>query len=99
MKKLFKTIWPYLKNKYVLTIGAFIVWILFFSQYNLLDRIHMAKSLRQLKDEKQYYKEQIKRDSTRLYELTTNDENLEKFAREQYYMKKKNEDLFVIIEE
>ena len=31
--------------------------------------------------------------------LKTNNENLEKFAREQYLMKKDNEDIFIIVEE
>lgn len=98
MKTFLLKIWPYLKNKYVLTLTIFIVWIVFFSQYNLLDRARMSKNLKELHNEKEYYIEQIKRDSTRLHELTTDNENLEKFAREQYYMKKSNEDIFVIIE-
>ena len=41
----------------------------------------------------------IKKDKNRIHELKTNRDNLEKFAREQYLMKKKNEDIFIIIEE
>ena len=40
----------------------------------------------------------IKKDKQRLTELKTNKENLEKFAREQYFMKKKDEVIYVIIE-
>lgn len=98
MKRFWKIIWPYLKNKYVLTLAGFFIWIGFFSQYSLLDQRKLAKSLNQLKQEKEYYIEQIRRDSTRLHELTTDDENLEKFAREQYYMKKANEDVFVVVD-
>ena len=97
--KLFLTrIWPALKNKYVITLLAFLIWILFFSQYNLLDRAGYSRQIRQLTHEKEYYLSQIKRDSARLHELTTDNENLEKFAREQYYMKKPNEDIFLVIE-
>lgn len=99
MKELWNTIWPLLKNKYLLTILGFGVWVFFFSQYSMLDRFKLAKNLRQLNQEKEYYIEQIRRDSARLHELTTDNENLEKFAREQYYMKKENEDLFLVIED
>jgi cell division protein FtsB len=48
--------------------------------------------------EKEYYLERIAEDSKKLNELMTNDENLEKFAREQYLMKKPDEDIFLIVE-
>jgi len=98
MKDFGKTVWPFLKNKYVLTLAGFSVWIMFFSQYSLMDRVKLAKNLKQLRQEKVYYMHQIQRDSTRLLELTTNNENLEKFAREQYYMKKANEDVFIVLD-
>ena len=63
-----------------------------------MDQVKLTKNLNQLRQEKEYYIDQIKLDSTRLQELTTNNENLEKFAREQYYMKKANEDIFVVVE-
>lgn len=91
-------VWPWLRNKYVLTLSIFVVWMLFFDQNNLVDRIAMKKEIRQLQTDKLYYQEQIEKDSTRLLELTTNRENLEKYAREQFLMKKKNEDVFVIID-
>ena len=59
----------------------------------------MHREIRELEENRLYFLEQIEKDSTRLHELTTDQENLEKYAREQYYMKKKDEDVFVIIEE
>ena len=99
MKEFFLKIWPYLKNKYVLTISVFAIWMLFFDQNNVVDRLRMASEIRQLEADREYYLDQIEKDSTRLHELTTDKENLEKYAREQFLMKKKNEDVFVIIEE
>jgi len=99
MKKFFLKIWPWLRNKYVLTIAVFAIWMLFFDQNNMVDRIRMGSEIRQLEDDSEYYQEQIRKDSARLSELTTNKENLEKYAREQFLMKKKNEDVFVVIEE
>jgi cell division protein FtsB len=99
MKEFFLKIWPVLKNKYVLTISVFAIWMLFFDQNNVVDRLRMSSEIRQLEDDREYFLEQIEKDSTRLHELTTDKENLEKYAREQFLMKKNNEDIFVIIEE
>ena len=98
MRSFWKIIWPTLKNKYVITLVVFMVWISFFSQYNLTDRAKLARNYKDLQREKEYYLDQIERDSARLHELTTDNDNLEKFAREQYYMKKTKEDVFVVVE-
>jgi len=98
MKRFFKKIWPWLRNKYIITISIFLVWIIFLSKYNLVERVRMINDIKEMERDIQYYQQQIARDSLRLRELTTNRENLEKYAREQYYMKKKNEDIFVIID-
>ena len=83
----------------MLTIAVFTIWMLFFDQNNVVDRIRMGAEIRQLENDREYYLEQIQKDSARLHELTTNRENLEKYAREQFLMKKPNEDVFVVIEE
>lgn len=89
----------YLKNKYIITILLFLVWIAFFDENNWVERAQNLKELRQLNHDKEYYIEQIRKDTERLKELKTNDENLEKYAREQYLMKKEDEVVFVIVEE
>lgn len=99
MKFSIKNIPPFLRSKYTITIVLYFIWILFFDQNNLVDRHRISQDIKQLEKNKVYYKEQIAIDSLRLHELTTNEENLEKYAREQYYMKRENEEIFVIIEE
>jgi cell division protein DivIC len=88
-----------LRNKYMLTALIFLVWLLLFDQNNLTERRKSSREYRQLLQEKEYYLKKIEEDKNRINELKTNDENLEKFAREQYLMKKDNEDIFVIVEE
>ena len=99
LKKIWIKIFPYIKNKYILTFLVFLIWILFFDKNNLLERARNLKQLKQLEKDKIYYQERIEKDAARLEQLKTDKENLEKFAREQYYMKKENEDIFVIVEE
>ena len=96
---IWKKILPFAKNKYILTILIFFIWLLFFDRNNLIDRVKELNHLRQLEKDKKYYIERIDADSKRLEQLRTNNENLEKFAREQYLMKKDNEDIFIIVEE
>ena len=99
MKQFFLKIWPWLKNKYVLTIALIAIWMLFIDQNNMVDRIKMSTEIRQLEEDREYYLEKVQKDSARLSELTTNKANLEKYAREQFLMKKPNEDVFVVVEE
>ncbi len=58
----------------------------------------MIRNLNKLKADKTYYEEKIKNDRQKMKELMTDDESLEKFAREQYLMKKPNEEIFVVEE-
>ncbi len=97
--KIWKKILPFVKNKFILTILIFMIWILFFDRNNLIDRVKELRHLKQLEKDKKYYIERIDKDSKRLEQLKTNNKNLEKFAREQYLMKKDNEDIFVVVEE
>ncbi len=91
-----KKIYRILRNKYIITLIVFFLWLLFFDQNNLVNRFSEVRRIRQLESEKDYFKERIKTDSTRLNELKTDSENLEKFAREQYLMKRDNEEIFII---
>jgi cell division protein FtsB len=88
-----------LRNKYLIAPLVFFIWLLVFDNNSLIDRYKYLRTRHELKEEKQYYLERIKEDSRRLNELKTDRDNLEKFAREQYFMKKENEDVFVIVEE
>jgi len=99
LNRIFKKLIPYFKNKYILTLFIFILWLTFFDRSNLVDRVKEIRNLRQFEKDRVYYIERIETDSKRLKQLKTNNKNLEKFAREQYFMKKDNEEIFVIIEE
>ncbi len=99
MRKITGLLIPILRNKYILTIIIFVLWIAFFDKNNLIDRFEDINTLKQLEKDKLYYQERIEQDRKRIEELKTDNENLEKFAREQYLMKKKNEDVFYIVEE
>ncbi|MBS0011184.1 MAG: septum formation initiator family protein [Bacteroidales bacterium] len=99
LRGIYNKIPPILRNRYFLTLLVFIVWIFLFDNNNLIDRFHYMKNLRQLEKDKEYYQERIEEDRRKLNELKTNNDNLEKFAREQYFMKRENEDIYIIVDE
>jgi len=99
LRNLYNRIPSFLKNKYVLTFLLFLVWMIFFDRNDIITQIKLRKNLRQLERETNLYQEKIKQVRTDKDELLTNKETLEKFAREKYWMKKDNEDIFLIVEE
>lgn len=87
----------FLRNKYILTMTIFVIWIILLDTNNLIERYRQMSELRKLKSEREYYMKKIEEDRSKLNELKTDDDNLEKFAREQYKMKRKDEDLFIVL--
>jgi cell division protein FtsB len=85
------------RNRYLLTLIIFAIWMLFLDSNNLVGRYRELKNLRDLKRQHEYYTNKIINDKERLRELKTDNNNLEKFAREQYRMKKPDEDLYIIL--
>jgi len=94
--KIIEKIPPVFRNKFVLTIAFFIVWLVLFDSNNLINRYKELSQLHKLRKEKTFLTEKIATDKKNLYELKTNNSKLEKFAREQYKMKKPNEDLYIV---
>lgn len=89
----------WLKNKYILTSLVFVIWILFFDDQDIFTTYfrHRAE-LHKLEESRNYYLDQIKLTKSELEQLKSDKSTLEKFAREKYWMKKDNEDLFIMPE-
>lgn len=86
------------RNIFFLTGVIFIVWMLFFDENNWLIQYQRYKELNELRNKRKYYIEEIKKTDEQYQNLTTDKTSQEKFARENYWMKKDNEDVFVIKE-
>jgi len=87
-----------IKNKYLITTIALIVWIGFFDKNDVRTQIEFKKEVKRLEEERKYYANEIRSITSDLRELSTNPKTLEKFAREKYYMKRDNEEIFVLVE-
>jgi cell division protein DivIC len=95
--KLYRFYQKYLANKFVLASLVFIVWMLFLDTNNLIQRVKTISHINKLQEQKDYYEKRIQEDKEKLNELRSDKKKLEKFAREQYLMKKENEEIFVIL--
>ena len=98
IKDLYQKLPALFRNKYLITFVVFLVWIFFIDKFDIITQIKMNKEFKQLKQQQEFYKEEIEKDSTKIYNLNNNPEEQERFARERFLMKKENEDLFIIRE-
>jgi len=91
-----RKIFSILSNKYVIALAIFAVIILFTDHNNLFEQSDRKQELKKLQSKKAYYEEEIEKTKRKLSDLRNNAATLEKFAREKFYMKRDNEDIFVI---
>jgi hypothetical protein len=96
IQDIIKTLPKPLRNKYLIFFLIFVFWVIFLDDYNLINQNQMESKVNDLKDQKEFYITEIKKDSTELFNLQNDSSKQEKFAREKFLMKKDNEDLFII---
>ncbi len=85
----------FFKNKYIIAGIVFIVWITFFSQYDIISQKKQREELSEMKRKISYLDDEIKKLQDEKEALKSNPEAIEKYSREKYFMKKKNETIFV----
>jgi cell division protein DivIC len=88
-----------IKNKYVITILIFFVWMLFFDQNNFGNRFKLTSNLNNLKKQKEYYLSEIEQNQSMTHRLNHDTAFIEQFAREKYLLKRDNEVIYVIVRE
>lgn len=85
-------------NKYWLVTILFIAITFFIGDSNLYNRYRYDERIRTLENEINRYQKEIEQNKKKIQELQTDKVGLEQFAREEYLMKKEDEDLFIIEE-
>ena len=91
-KKWYSFLW----NKYLIVGILFIIWMLFFDQNSYLLHKELDGDIQKLEDDIEYYKNELAKQEDQLNNLEKNKDSYERLAREKYYMKKPNEDIFII---
>ena len=94
--KTFRKIFSIISNKYLVALVFFAVIILFTDHNNFFEQWNRKQELKELQTKKEYYQQEIDKTKKQLADLSNNPAALEKYARENFFMKRSNEDVFVI---
>ena len=89
----------YLLNKYVIVLAFFAVVLTFCGEQSIVNRLRYARTIADKEEELETYQKNIQETNAEIQRLNESIENLEQFAREQYYMHAENEDVFIIKED
>ncbi len=85
---------PYLLA-YITISLFFVVWMFFLDTHSLLVHMELNREIKSLKERKEYLESEIEKDNKLILDLN-NIDSLEKFAREKYWHKKKNETILIV---
>lgn len=98
--KILKYIYSFLTANFskwqLIAILAILVYAFLISENNIFARLEYDSEIRDLRNQIEHYKEQAETDTQKLQELEADKDQIEKFARENYLMKKSNEDIFIV---
>jgi cell division protein DivIC len=91
--QLMQTLTKLLFNKYCLAGFIFVVWVCFFDKNSLITQYKLTRTLNELREQRTFLINEIEVTKSLKADL---DKNVEKYAREKYYMKKPGERVFII---
>lgn len=80
-------------------IGLFLVWIIFLDSNSILMLLDLNSEINQYREELSYYQSEYEKNESYYKKMIQNKEEKEKYARENYFMKKPNEEIFIIVED
>ncbi len=87
------------KNFYFLFFLCFVLWMTIIDSNGFINRYRLSSKLSELNTQKEFYIEEIDKVSLDKEKFESDEELLEKYAREEYLMKKESEDIFYVIKE
>lgn len=94
LKKIFK--WSNKKiTPYLIIVIFFVIWMIFFDTNSFLIHKELNDDIRALEENKEFFQNEINQDKHFIEKMKDSDE-IEKFAREKYYLKRDNEDIYII---
>lgn len=90
-------LWNFISHyKYFLVIMVCTLLIGVVGEDSVLKRVRLELQIEDLKDEIRKYEKQHEADSKQLQEIRSNPKAIERIARERYFMKADDEDIFVL---
>ena len=88
-----------LKNFYFLFFLCFVLWMTIIDSNGFINRYRLSSKLSELNTQKEFYIKEIDKVSLDKEKFESDEELLEKYAREEYLMKKESEDIFYVIKQ
>ncbi len=85
-----------LKNKFLIITVIFGVWVFFFAQYDIISLRKQKAELKEMNEKIDYLKKEVERLQAEKYALRNDTATVEKYAREKYFMKSDNEDVYML---
>lgn len=95
MQKTYKIL-AYLKNKYIIAVLVFLVLIIFYDRNDIFVQLDRAKQVNALHQSKAFYEQEIEKTNKELNALESSDNAVQRYAREHFFMKKDNEEIFIV---
>jgi cell division protein FtsB len=92
-----KFIQTYIVNKYFVTIFLFLMWMVFFDSTSFLVINELNGEVNKYEAQLAHYQSEYKKNDEFYKKLMNNKAEKEKFARENYFMKKPNEEIFILV--
>jgi len=83
------------KNIYIIVLTAFLIWMLFIDTNSWLTHRELNSQIELLEKQKRKLQQEIDKDHIVIRKFSSIEE-LEKYARERYFMKKENEEIYII---
>lgn len=99
MKRLLQRIPDRLRNRYGVVLAVLAAWVMLFADNDLWTLWKNHRELSRMEQQSEWYAAEIARTKEQLAEIANDKDLLEKFARERYFMKRENEDIFVLVQE
>jgi cell division protein DivIC len=96
MRKTASRIFKIVSNKYMIALITFVLMMLFFDDNNLFLQLDRKRQLNALLKSKAFYEAAIANTQQTLDHLESSPASIEKFARENFLMKRDNEDIFIV---
>ena len=87
-----------LKNRYFISVFCFIIWIFFFDTNSIITQINQSKEIKKIKQDQFYFRQEIEKDQS-IIDIISQDSltpEFEKYLRENLFLSKKNEEIFII---
>ena len=100
MKEFFKKVWLFIKAstwlKYTAVAVFAVIFIGFVDENSVLSHFRNEQTINDLEEEIQKYEAEHKQNQQRIRELDRDPKAIEKIARERYFMKHDDEDIFIL---